>query len=356
MGKKPNIYFAFLILIISATIFVGSLYNYNLSKVSNDDTLKEVVIEQGSISSIAETLKEEDLIRNVFVFKVYTYISGNTNLKAATYMLSEDMGTKKIVEILSGNGGISSSDIKITFKEGIDVVDIARIIEENTNNSKEDVLGVLEDKDYLKELISEYWFLTDEILNDKIYYSLEGYLYPNTYLFSGRDVSVKEIFETMLDDMEKKLNEYKDEINNSALSVHDLLTLASMVELEASNEEDRKGVAGVFYNRLDIDMTLGSDVTTYYGARVDMADRGLYTSELNECNDYNTRCSSFGGLPVSPICNPSIESIEATINPDDNDYYYFVADVNKKVHFSKTSSEQSNTIYRLKRDGLWPEY
>lgn len=356
MEKKPNIYFAFLVFIISVVVFVGSLYNYNLSKVSDDDALKEIVIEQGSISSIAETLKDNNLIRNVFVFKVYTYISGNTNLKAATYMLSEDMGTKKIVEILSGNGGISSSDIKITFKEGIDVVDIAEIVEENTNNSKKDVLGVLEDKNYLKELIDKYWFLSDDILNDKIYYSLEGYLYPNTYLFSNRDVSVKEIFEAMLDEMGKKLGEYKGGIENSELSIHELLTLASMVELEASDEDDRKGVAGVFYNRLDIGMTLGSDVTTYYGARVDMADRGLYTSELNECNDYNTRCSTFSGLPVSPICNPSIESIVAAINPEENNYYYFVADVNKKVYFSKTSTEQSNTIYKLKNNGLWLEY
>ena len=356
MKKEPNIYLAFTILIISITIFAGSLYNYGLSKVSNDDTLKDIVIEQGSMTSVANTLKENNLIRNVFVFKLYAYISGKTNLKAASYKLSENMGTRKIINILNSNNGNSINSINITFNEGINMRDIATIIENNTNNTKDDVYNLLKDKEYLNELIDKYWFLEKDILNNKIYYPLEGYLYPNTYSFSSKDVSVKEIFSIMLDDMNKKLTNYKDKISNNNLTIHEIITLASIVELEGTTLEDRKGIAGVFYNRLESGMTLGSDVTTYYGAKINMADRALYASEVSECNNYNTRCSTFTGLPVSPICNPSIESIQATLEYAKNDYYYFVADKNKKIYFSKTALEHNQTIYRLKTNNLWYEY
>ena len=356
MKKGPNIYFAFLILIVSVIVFMSSLFSYELSKVSNDSTLKEVVIEKGSISSIANTLKENHLIRSVFAFKVYVYISGNTNLKAAAYELSEDMGTKKIVEILRSNAGSNTNTIKLTFNEGINMRDVATIIENNTDNTKDDVYELISDREYLEGLIDKYWFLDNVILNSKIYYSLEGYLYPDTYLFASKSVSVEEIFETMLDEMDKKLSSYQSEIEKSDLSIHQLITLASMVELEGSTLEDRKGIAGVFYNRLEEGMTLGSDVTTYYGAKVDMAERDLYASEVSACNDYNTRCATFKGLPVSPICNPSIEAIKAAIDPEESNYYYFVADVNKKVYFSKSASEHNQTIYKLKANDLWYEY
>src|SRR5699024_1987872 len=116
---------------------------------------------------------------------------------------------------------------------------------------------------------------------------------------------------------------------------------------------DRNGVAGVFYNRLDSNMTLGSDVTTYYAIKVDMNERDLTKAELNDCNNYNTRCSTFIGLPVSPICIPSIESIDAVLEPTEHDYYYFVADKNKKTYFTKTYNEHLNMIDTLKEEGLF---
>lgn len=356
MKKIANIYLAFSVLIISVTVFLTSLYTYNLSKVSNDETLKEIVIEKGSITSVGNTLKEQKLIKSVLAFKIYVYISGKTNLKAATYDLSESMGTKKIVDILSSDIGNNTNEVKLTFNEGLNIREIAQIIDKNTNNSEEDVFNLLKDKEYLQELINKYWFLEDEILNDKIYYSLEGYLYPNTYSFSSVEVSIKEIFEVMLDDMDRKLTKYREELDQSSLSIHELITLASIVELEGSNIDDRKGIAGVFYNRINKGMTLGSDVTTYYGAKVNMSERELYASEISECNDYNTRCSTFNGLPISPICNPSIEAIEAVIQPTKSNYYYFVADINKKIYFSQSSTEHNQTIYNLKTNNLWYEY
>ena len=128
------------------------------------------------------------------------------------------------------------------------------------------------------------------------------------------------------------------------------------MELEGNTLEDKEEIVGVFRNRLKSNMNLGSDVTTYYGLKINMGDRDLYSSEVNECNSYNTRCSSFKKLPVSPICNPSIESLEAVIKFKNNGYFYFVADKNKKIYFSKTLKEHEAIIRELKEKKLWLEY
>ena len=351
-----NMALAMLILTSALIIFVCSYFNYQIGPVSKNNTLKTVVIEKGGISDIANTLKENNLIKDETMFKVYIKLTGKTNLKASTYELSENMGVKKIVEILESGNDYNPDEVKITFKEGINMRKIASLISENTNNSEEDVYDLLKDDEYLDELIDSYWFITDDIKNSKIYYSLEGYLYPDTYIFMNKDVSVKEIFKKMLDEMNDNLTPYKEKISSSDLSIHEILTLSSIVELEGASSSDRNGVAGVFYNRLNSDMTLGSDVTTYYGIKLDMSERDLTKAELNDCNNYNTRCSTFKSLPVSPICIASIESIEAVLEPTEHDYYYFVADKNKKTYFTKTYEEHLDMVSKLKEEGLFFEY
>ncbi len=356
MKLLHNIYFSILILIVSIGIFTLSLFEYELSSVNKEKTLKEVIIEQGSIASIAKTLKKEGLIRNVLAFKIYTKISGKTNLKAATYQLSPNMGTKKIINKLYKGKGTNSNQISITFKEGYNIRDFIKVVTNNTTIKEEDILNTLKDKEYLRELINNYWFLTEDILNDNIYYSLEGYLYPNTYFFSSKDTELKEVLTALLDETKKKLSPYQDKMQNNELNIHEIITLASIVELEGVSSEDRKGIAGVFLNRIEKGISLGSDVTTYYGARINMGSRDLYTNEVNDCNNYNTRCLTFKGLPISPIDNPSTDAIEAVLNPTKEKYYYFVADKNKKVYFSKTLTEHNSTINKLKKQGLWYEY
>ena len=133
--------------------------------------------------------------------------------------------------------------------------------------------------------------------------------------------------------------------------------MASIVELEGANSDDRKGVAGVFYNRLQNDWALGSDVTTYYAEQIEMSDRDLYQAELDEVNDYNTRPAAMAGkLPVGPICNPGVESLKAAIDPEEHDYFFFVADKYKKTYFTKTNNEHIAIINKLKREGLWYVY
>lgn len=336
-------------------VFCCLTYKYNLSAVSKKSNKIEFeVTENQTFSSIAKNLKEKNLIKSEFFYKLYVKLMKPTGLQVGTYELNQNMTVEKIVNTLSKGAPVVSSNV--TFKEGINMRKVISLITENTDITEKEILDKLNDKEYLNSLINQYWFLTDDILNENIYYSLEGYLYPNTYQIASHD-SLENIFKAMLDEMNNKLINYKKEIEKSDYTIHEILTLASIVELEGSNSNDRSGVAGVFYNRLKSGWSLGSDVTTYYGAKVDMSERDLYQSEINAYNAYNTRNSKMAGLlPIGPICNPSIESIKAVLNPTDHNYYYFVADKTGKTYFSKTANEHVKKVNQLKSEGLWYEY
>lgn len=356
MKKFRNVAIGILVIFSVTIITICTYYNVNMSKVSDDTTLKEVTIKEGSIESIAISLKENNLIKNVTIFKIYIKLTNKNNLKAGIYNLSEDMGIKEIVRLLEEGSTINPDEISITFKEGINARKVATVISENTNNSYDSVLSVIKDEEYINSLIQKYWFLTDNIKNKNIYYPLEGYLFPNTYRFSNKDVTTEEIFEKMLNETDKKLSKYKEEINSSEYNIHELMTLASIVELEGAKANDRKAVAGVFYNRLKSSSypTLGSDATTYYAAKIDDWSYSLTYKELEDCNNkYNTRCSLNADLPVGPICNPSLESITSILNPEVHDYYYFVADCKGKVYLTKNELEHRNIINKLIKEDNW---
>lgn len=354
MTKYKIIICLLLVLLISAFV-VGFYYNYQLSPVSRESEKVVVEIKEGSISSIGETLEEAGLIRSNFIFKIYIKLNDITSLKATTYELNKNMKLSEIVEILEKGNSYNPDAINITFKEGLNIRKIAKVVEEETNNSYDDFLALMEDDTYIDELISKYWFLSKDIKNEKIYYPLEGYLFPNTYSFLNKDVTVKEIVEKLLDETNRQLEPYKSQIEKSDYSIHEILTLASIVELEGVSADDRAAVAGVFYNRLKDGWTLGSDVTTYYYLKIDdfkqslNGNKNLYTCD----NAYNTRCTSFTGLTVGPISNPGLESIEATINYKKHDNYYFVADCKGKTYLNKNSTGHYNTISKLKSENNW---
>ena len=161
----------------------------------------------------------------------------------------------------------------------------------------------------------------------------------------------------MLDKMGNVLEQYKDEIEKSKYSIHEILTIASIIETESMSSDGRKDVASVIYNRLNTGMAIQSDVTTYYAVKVDMGERDLYQKELDTYNAYNTRGPNMEGkLPIGPVASVSKSSIEAALEPTSTDYLFFVADKNGKVYFSKTSSEHNQIISELRTKGLWFEY
>ena len=341
------------IFLILGLLLLGTFgfYQYEISPTDKKSTATyEVVVKQGmSTSEIADLLKKKNLIRNSFFFKVYMKLNRKQTIKAATYDLKKSMDLDTIISLLEV--GKANDDISITFKEGKTIKDYAKVLSTNTNISEEDFLAKMKDKTYLTSLVNSYWFLTDAILNDDIYYGLEGYLAPDTYNFKDKDVSIEEVVKTLLDQEEKNLESYKNKVNKA--NIHDILTLASMAELEGVKEKDRKMIVGVFQNRLSKNMNLGSDVTTYYAFSEDMT-KDLTSEMFNTYNPYNTRSSQMAGkLPVGPICNPSKSSIEASINPTSSDYYYFVADKNGNVYYTKTSSEHSAKVKELKDKGDW---
>lgn len=342
-----------IIFLIIGVLLLGTFgfYQYQVSPTDKSSDAKvEVVVKPGmSTSQIASLLKKKYLIRDEFFFKVYMKLNRRDSIKASTYYLSKNMNLDKIVSLLEK--GASNTDISITFKEGKTIKDYAKVISESTNISEEEFLTKMKDTTYLTSLINSYWFLTDAILDSNIYYGLEGYLAPDTYNFKDKDVTVEEVIKTLLDQEEKNLSSYKDAL--SKMNIHEVLTLASMAELEGVKDTDRKLIVGVFQNRLSKGMNLGSDVTTYYAFNQAM-DKDLTSEMFNTYNPYNTRSSAMAGkLPVGPICNPSSESILASINPTSSDYYYFVADKNGNVYYTKTSSEHSAKVKELKEKGDW---
>ncbi len=333
------------------------MYSNGIKAVNKSNKQIEFEVKQGkNYYSISSDLYKKGLIKSEFWYKVYIKLNQVPSIKAGVHKLRKNMNVSEIIEELSQNSQ-SPDAINITIKEGYNFYDVIDTIKYYTNNTDEDINNLLNNEDYINKLINDYWFITEDIKNDKLYYSLEGYLYPDTYQFDNKNVSVENIFKSLLDQMDKKLSAYKDKINESNNSIHEILTLASIVELEGVNKEDRDEIAGVFYNRLKSNMNLGSDVTTYYGAKVRLSERDLYKNELNEDNGYNTRVSTMAGkLPIGPICNPSIESIKAVLFPSENEYYYFVSDKNKKTYFTKTYNEHNKKINELKKEGLWYEY
>lgn len=335
-------------------IFFG-IVTINLMPVNqkNDKTI-EFKIEPGTGKGIiAEKLEKEELIKNAFFLKIYMYFE-KPDLLAGTYKLSPNMSALEILEKIESGESLENETISITFIEGKRLSTYVTQVSENFSFSEEEIYKKINDNEFLTSLIDKYWFLSKDILNSDIYYPLEGYVYPDTYAFK-KTSTIEEIIIKTLDNMNTKLSEYKDEIELLSLTPHNLLTLASIVELEGASSNDRAGVAGVFINRLEAGWTLGSDVTTYYAVKKDFT-KDLTQTDLNSCNAYNTRGTCVKGLPVGPICSASLESIVASINPTDHDYYYFVADKNKQTYFSKSGVEHDKTVADLKNNDLWYEY
>lgn len=355
MMKNKKLLIISIVIVLSIITISLCLTLFLLSPVSKQKSEKNIIIPSGSsFSDIANILKEEKLIRNETVFRAYLKIKKVDNIYAASYYLSPDMNIKEIVDVLL-LGGHNENEITVTFREGLNYRNIADIISNNTDNTYDDVLNTLKDEVYINELIQEYWFLTEDIKQKEIYYSLEGYLFPDTYRFNSREVSVKEILETMLDQTEKVLDNYKENINNSKYSIHKLMTLASITQSEGYNEDDFKNIASVFYNRMNSSMALGSCVTSYYGAKKEMTEE-LLMKEINGKNSYNTRGTYAVGFPVGPISNPGKKAIDAIMNPITTNYYFFVSDLNHKLYFTKTNSEHEAMIDELQEKGLWYEW
>ena len=331
-----RIIIAVICILVLILLMVG-MYFYGLTSVSKTSEKVKFNIESGSSTKeIVNDLAKSKLIKSRLATLIYLKLNRNIIIQAGTYELDRSLDTKEIFEKLN-SGAIIKNTVTITFVEGKKITDYAKLISDKLGYSEDEIYKVINDETYLKELIQKYDFLDDSILNKNIYYPLEGYLFPATYEFY-KDESIKSILEKMLAKSGEVLDNYSVAINASKYNIHEILTMASIIENETMVKEDRPIVSQVIYKRLDMNMALGMDVTTYYGVRKSLSEN-LTSSDIDSKNAYNTRNTSFVGLPVGPISNPSEDSIKAVFNPSSTSYVYFYADKEGKLHFANTYAE-----------------
>ena len=339
-------------------IFLCTLMYMTGPTDSKDST--NIVLSVGkndTYSTLGSVLYEKGLIKSEFIYKVYIKLFlKESHLEVGEYNLNKTMNLEQIMNELKKGNNYNPETIRITFKEGLNARQIAREISKNTKNKYNDVIKVLEDREFAQKMIKDYWFLDDSILNNKIYYPLEGYLFPDTYEFLNKDVTTETIIRTLLNEFGEKIKPYKNKIEQSDLKLNEIVILASIAEVESLPGSNRKKVVGVFVNRINNNISLGSDMTAYYAYKLDDIKNGLTLEQFANCsNPYNTRCTSKMGLPVGPISNPGIDSIVGAIEYENKGYLYFVADCNGKTYFMNNYTEFESTIRNLINQGLWCE-
>jgi UPF0755 protein len=302
-----------LVVIVGLALGFGyNFYNENLTAVDEGKT-KLITIEPGSSSDeIGAVLLENNLIKNLTVYKLYLrQTSIGSQLKAGDYEISDSLSLPEIIDLLIEGENVEKTK-NFTVPEGLNLKEVAKIISREFEISEEEFLKIAEeDADSFKE---NYEFLQDENIK-----TLEGFLYPNTYNVYI-DSSGYDIIETMLKGFEQVYEDHiKGELEGRTL--YDFMRMASVVEGEAQLDEERPIIASVFYNRIDIGMKLQSCATVQYalGERKEK----LYEEDLKVESPFNTYLHE--GLPPAPINSPGLTSIKAALDPAETDYIYFLA-------------------------------
>ena len=357
MSKKKKIVIIILSVIVAILIAVISVAAYFISDMNGGDKGKDVKIEIKSgtyTAEIAEILEKEGIIDSAFGFRMYVKLKGyDSRFKYGFYTFNEGDSYEQIAQKLMTQGARAET-IKVTVPEGtgindyvknvdgkqVTVLGIASIMEKSGLCTKADFIEALSQVKLQGKLLSG--------AKDKnTYYTLEGYLFPETYEFYKLDDSkaaAKLAVEKMLSEAESRITDdmYK-KAEKMGYSMHEILTMASIIQLEAGIDTDSlPKIAGVFYNRLNSSSfpTLGSSPTIFYGDSFEQDDDRYDTYKIKD-------------LPPGPLCSPGIKAINAALNPEGSNYYYFVTDKNGKFYFHKTYAEQTATINKLKKDGNW---
>lgn len=316
-------------------VVVGS-YIYGIQPVtSTSESVSYTVSEGDTMNETISELAAQSYIRSEFITKLSATVFNYKTVYPGTYTIDLSWNSTKILEYLSNQENVSN-ETTLTLLPNDSARAMAEKIADVTNLTSEEIINTWNDSVYLNELMRDYSLLTNDILNDQLIVKLEGYLYPDTYRFH-MTTTVDEVTRTILNNAQMKYETIAQEIANSKYSVHEIYSLASIIEWEASSQEDRNLVSSVFHNRLDIGMRLESSVTICY-AIGEFDDWRQCETNPDVDSPYNTRLVD--GLPVGPILNPTLSSLEAALNPTESDYYYFLADpTTGNVYFSRTYEE-----------------
>lgn len=327
----------FVILLITLGITGYMFYNSALEPINAEsDEVIEVVIPSGSTrADIARILENEGVIESGFVFNTYVRLNDEADFQAGHFAMSPSMSVPEVVGYLQEAGGpIAENQNTMTIPEGVTIEHIANIVDEQTPFTYQEFMDLIQDESFIEAKVDEFNTLLSDAYetSDDTRYTLEGYLYPATYNFN-EDMTLEDLTTEMISTMEQVMSPYYEEIEEHELNVHEIMTLASMIEREAVTSEDRRTISGVFYNRLEIGMPLQTDVSVTY-ALEEHRERISY-NDLEVDSPYNTYM--YTGLGPGPVNSPSEDSIDAAINPEDTEYMYFLADLETgDVYFSET--------------------
>lgn len=329
----------FIVVIVISFIYVNS----NLSAVGPEGETESVVISKGdTLTLVSDQLYEKGLIKNQFIFENYAKFVKLTDFKVGTYYIDYGNDVKTILTTLNDASKAHPTDVVITIIPGDWAKQIAVNIAGKVDNvSAEELLSLWNDEDYIRSLMSDYSILTEQIFENKsdVRVLLEGYLLPETY-FMNPLASADSLTRRILNQTQKVYDDNKALFDNFGMSIHDAITLASVVQFEAGKESDMKLISQVFINRMEIGMRLQSSVTVCYA---------LYEYETwKDCENFKNQTIDskyntymYSGLPVGPITNPSKSAILSTIQPTANDYFFFLADIygDGTVYYAKTYTE-----------------
>jgi UPF0755 protein len=330
-----------LIIVIGGTAVGGYLYVKSALKPVDPENTKPVKVEipiGSGVTSIGNILEENGIVKNATIFKYYVKFNNESGFQAGSYDLTPSMTLSEIVNSLKTGKVMRKAEFKITIPEGLQLDKIAEIIADKSPYKKDEIEKKLNDKKWLEQLKKEYPnLITDEILNKDIKRPLEGYLYPVTYSFYEKKPSLEDILTKMIAQTDEVLAQYKSSMADKEFTAHKLLTMASLIEEEATEKADRGKISSVFYNRIEEGMPLQTDPTVLY-ALGEHKSRTVY-KDLEVDSPYNTY--KVAGLPPGPIANAGLSSIEAALQPEDTNYYYFLASSNGSVYYSETLEEHN---------------
>lgn len=343
-GKALAIIGVILALAISAA-FYGIHLASDLFGLNQEDRQAEVIIPSGTSSQeVGRLLEQAGIISHPYVFNFYAGIQkASIAFQAGTYVFNDNMAYDQIIIAL--NSGNSRKDVvKITFYEGMSQREIAKLLEE------EGVCSADEFHEYLANTQFDYPFIQRMPEKDERFRPMEGYLFPDTYeFFKGEKVAsvVNKFLSRFESMMTEDLYARMKEMN---MTLDETITLASVIQEECSDAKEMSAVAGVFHNRLDNPATypkLQSDVTIFYVNKdikpfLNMIDQPLF-------DKYNTYVCT--GLPIGPISSPGIETIKATLYPEENDYFFFLTDSKGKFYYAETYEEHLQNLRTAERVG-----
>ena len=362
--KKKSHLKAFFIslLIFLALVSAGGYFGYQYVLASLDPvdpTSKEYVTVQipdgASVQEIGSTLEKAGLVKHGIVFGMYTKYKNYSDLKAGYYNLQKSMSTDDLIKELQKGGTAEAQEpvlASLTIPEGYTIDQIAQAVGQLQGNFKEPLtadafLAKVQDDNFISQEVSKYSNLLESLPTKEsgARYRLEGFLFPATYSIK-ESTTIESLIDEMLAAMDKTLTPHYSTIKSKNLTVNELLTIASLVEKEGAKTEDRKMIAGVFYNRLNLGMPLQSNIAILYaqgklGQKISLADdAGIDTSIDSPYNVYTNL-----GLMPGPVDSPSVDAIESSINQTKSDNLFFVADVTDgKVYFATNKAEHDQNV------------